>query len=1044
MLWEQTRCFGQLAKRLQVETETQVAEAQGTKKRCVAAGLALAAELDFLLKLINGSRESKVQSAEVLVQVALHASSMKEVLSQLLMLLQAAPLSTLLYNGIVEIVEKILVHNDVNQCWSLETQQEALAAILQILQVKTNKALTCSSEAKESLRKMLCVLLALPHSMTMAWRIRLLIGATLSVQHSVDEALHRLLAELPSPMVAVSSPKEEEGCLKQCKHAEEIRYVAKSNYMLFGQDNQTNEAHEICREIGTALLYHKLKLAVPVAKEEELREEEKGEEGGERIGKSERGWQRCLLCRCTSAAAVQLDALTSGGIFYKTWFPEDAKDGLVVPGFWFGARKASYRSFFETLAADCVQPARTLAGVAGTRCALPQSHPDLAATARLRMKMAIFLDQTSRNYLSMQRGNAIVEATNFKVACDSVALPLALSVLLDVGFTARSLLQLGSVPELCFLSLVLRHAREAFSLKLSEHMLLSLLKAFAEAGGLLGKPQRGDQTAETEAAKAAKGHKSHQELCLRFLEETRDAMEAIGVEKYLKAALSSDKPIHLRGKPVHPPRLSVLDSRCHEYAGNDNGASLPFLSPLKGTDLSMFEGHCLVKELRKQLEDLGYLRADLGIVLSLSGGVDSMVTCCLLWLLQRTLPPEQRFRWCALHLCHPNRDDARDEEGWVQWSCSELGVDLQSYRPQIRRPHGNVRTGISREHYEEKSKQIRFRMYNLCLEHLGVPGAALVAHHEDDADENRLAELGKGNIVHIDGMSASGTTLGVTVLRPLLKVRKNELIEFARLAQICYMQDSTPKWSRRGWIRHVLDEMKLENPTCFSQLQTLLSQAGAASEALGETIDLSLNAWKQGDIFTGFVAVPPLDLSNDKRTSEKNEDASTRGVSYPACSVMVALLRMPALFKLSEDFQGKVQSLMEDLRHIAFVWNQAIARQAADDQEVTEEDTEQPGSCPLQVITVCDGRFEMGPFVLGRAMCVAMNAVSEARDANSLLLCDAEELATEFADVRWQRLFVNATTEFLQQHGLLDESNGEVTKSSGKKQKKSKSKSLKE
>lgn len=50
----------------------------------------------------------------------------------------------------------------------------------------------------------------------------------------------------------------------------------------------------------------------------------------------------------------------------------------------------------------------------------------------------------------------------------------------------------------------------------------------------------------------------------------------------------------------------------------------------------------------------------------------------------------------------------------------------------------------------------------------------------------------------------------------------------------------------------------------------------------------------------------------------------------------------------------------------------------------------------------------------------------------------------DWLEVRWQRLFVNATTEFLQQHGLLDESNGEVTKSSGKKQKKSKSKSLKE
>ena len=50
-------------------------------------------------------------------------------------------------------------------------------------------------------------------------------------------------------------------------------------------------------------------------------------------------------------------------------------------------------------------------------------------------------------------------------------------------------------------------------------------------------------------------------------------------------------------------------------------------------------------------------------------------------------------------------------------------------------------------------------------------------------------------------------------------------------------QDSTPKWSRRGWIRHVLDEMKLKEVQRFEQLLRVLSSAGNASEELGETID---------------------------------------------------------------------------------------------------------------------------------------------------------------------------------------------------------------
>ena len=452
--------------------------------------------------------------------------------------------------------------------------------------------------------------------------------------------------------------------------------------------------------------------------------------------------------------------------FHRTWFPENAVLEGAVPGFWFGARKASYKAFFEKLERETLEAARSLANTLRLQSLATQFCPSMAL---LRMRAAIFLDQTCRNHLSMQRGSqAIVEANHFKTICDAVALRLAMSVLADVGFNGSTtncggLLKLASVPELCFLSLVLRHSRQAFALKLSEAMLQGMLQ-------------------ELSGASAQKA------LCSRFLEETQDAIQSITVEAYLEKALSSDRPVPLSGKPDSLPRVSVLDERCQRYAALAQSSQSGPLSPLK--DASRFQGHFLVEELRKELDHLGYLHPDMGLVLSLSGGVDSMVTCCLLWLLQQSLPKQQRFRWCAMHLCHPNRDDARDEEGWVQWSCNELGVDVFTYRPQIRRPHGNLRTGISRERYEEKSKQLRFRMYQLCLQHLGVAkGAALVAHHEDDADENRLAELGKGNIVHINGMSATGSTLDVTVLRPLLKVRKNQLIGFADLAQVCYMQD---------------------------------------------------------------------------------------------------------------------------------------------------------------------------------------------------------------------------------------------------------------
>lgn len=174
--------------------------------------------------------------------------------------------------------------------------------------------------------------------------------------------------------------------------------------------------------------------------------------------------------------------------------------------------------------------------------------------------------------------------------------------------------------------------------------------------------------------------------------------------------------------------------------------------------------------------------------------------------------------------------------------------------------------------------------------------------------------------------------------------------------------------------------MKVKDAALFEQLLSLLSRAGNASETLGETIDSSLNVWKRDDMFADVVTVPPLDLSGEKNKSgdksSKEQRSSAIPVHYPASKVSIVVLKMPALFKLSEDFQSKVQVLMEDFRQIATIWNEAISQQTPSSAP-PEEDEDHPGSCPLQPIRVASGPFEMGPFVLGRATCVAMNSLSE-------------------------------------------------------------------
>ena len=155
----------------------------------------------------------------------------------------------------------------------------------------------------------------------------------------------------------------------------------------------------------------------------------------------------------------------------------------------------------------------------------------------------------------------------------------------------------------------------------------------------------------------------------------------------------------------------------------------------------------------------------------------------------------------------------------MRWLLFQVGIRLYSYAVELQRPHGGVRTGVSRERYEEVTKRLRFCMYKRALADASsaagrsaggaeeIDGGAIaeervemvvIGHHMDDADENRLAELGKSNIVQVDGMERVSQCLGVTVLRPLLQLRKDAMFKLADDVALPYMADSTPLWSRRS------------------------------------------------------------------------------------------------------------------------------------------------------------------------------------------------------------------------------------------------------
>lgn len=179
------------------------------------------------------------------------------------------------------------------------------------------------------------------------------------------------------------------------------------------------------------------------------------------------------------------------------------------------------------------------------------------------------------------------------------------------------------------------------------------------------------------------------------------------------------------------------------------------------------------------------------IVVSLSGGVDSIVALYILSKITDNL--------VAVHINYNNRKESQDELDFVNYYCDYLGVKLV-YRTikEIKR-EDCLDNGL-RDMYEEITKKIRYDMYNLQKE--GDDIYVLLGHNKDDCFENIITNItNKSCYDNLCGMETLKIIDDINFWRPMLNIKKKDIINFANAINIPYLFDSTPKWSVRGKIR---------------------------------------------------------------------------------------------------------------------------------------------------------------------------------------------------------------------------------------------------
>ena len=177
-----------------------------------------------------------------------------------------------------------------------------------------------------------------------------------------------------------------------------------------------------------------------------------------------------------------------------------------------------------------------------------------------------------------------------------------------------------------------------------------------------------------------------------------------------------------------------------------------------------------------------------GVLVGLSGGPDSVALVLILAELAEcgALPLEIELG----HLNHCLRGEESDaDEAFCQRFAQEHALRIETRRGEVA---GLARHGQS---FEEAARQVRYRFLTGLARAHGLRSIAL-AHHADDVAETVLMRIMRG--CGIRGLGALPPARqarrgqgGLRVVRPLLELRKGELLDFLARRGQTFREDSS-------------------------------------------------------------------------------------------------------------------------------------------------------------------------------------------------------------------------------------------------------------
>lgn len=188
----------------------------------------------------------------------------------------------------------------------------------------------------------------------------------------------------------------------------------------------------------------------------------------------------------------------------------------------------------------------------------------------------------------------------------------------------------------------------------------------------------------------------------------------------------------------------------------------------------------LIDKVKAAIERGNLIPAGATVIVGVSGGADSVALLHILYRLGYSL--------VAAHLNHGIRGTEADaDEAFVKDLCAKLGVECVTQKTDV--PALATEKGIS---VEMAAREARHEFFRSQVESRKSQVVVALAHHADDQLETFFLRAARGSgTAGLGGMRFVQELEGMTLIRPMLEIRRAEIIHWLKSEHLVWREDAS-------------------------------------------------------------------------------------------------------------------------------------------------------------------------------------------------------------------------------------------------------------